>query len=90
MEAADGGEGKVGEGGLEGEGGYVGVGAVGLIRGVVGGVLRMGEGAYKPDWVDMLLFLRSSKTLELFGICGDGQLVGCETGEFRRTCTSKP
>ncbi len=70
LEAADGSEGEVGEGGLEGEGGYVGVGAEGVGLEALRTILRVERAAYKPDWVDMFLFLTSSKTLELFGICG--------------------
>ncbi len=90
LEAADGGEGEVGEGGLEGEGGYIGVGAEGVGLEALRRILRVERGAYKPDWVDMFLFLRLSKTLELFGIYRNVQFVVCETGNFRRTCTSKP
>ena len=33
--------------------------------------------AYKPDTVELDVFLRSSRMLESFGICRDGQLVDC-------------
>ena len=38
--------------------------------------------AYKPDWVELVVFLRSSRTLESFGIYSYGQFVvyRCEGG----------
>ena len=53
-----------------------------MVREVLG-VLDGGvEGAYKPDWVELDVFLRSSKTLESLGIYGQGQSVGCEPGKI--------
>ena len=49
----------------------------------------MGD-AYKPVWLEFDVFLRSSRTLESFGICACGQFLGSGPGEVRRTCTSKP
>lgn len=75
MEAGGGGEGEVGEAGLEGEGGYGCVGAIGgkWVRGFLDG---RGGDAYKPDWVELVVFWRSSRTLESFGICGFSQPCG--------------
>lgn len=42
----------------------------GRVRGVLGGLDGGVGGAYKPDWVELDVFLRSSKTLESLGICG--------------------
>lgn len=71
MEATDSGEGEVGEGGLEWEGGHVGVGAEwSYVSGVPEGLNGRVVDAYKPDWVELEVLCRSSKTLESFGICG--------------------
>lgn len=42
------------------------------MEGVDGG----GRGAYKPVWLEFDVFLRSSKTLESSGICGNGEFFG--------------
>ena len=57
----------------------------GLVRGVVRVGGRGGGFAYKPEELELDVFLRSSRTLESFGICVCGQSVDCELGRYRRT-----
>lgn len=38
--------------------------------------VRGGGYAYKPDWVELDVFLRSSRTLESLGICGLQSICG--------------
>lgn len=50
----------------------------GLGGGIGNGGVGGGGFAYKPDWVELDVFLRSSRTVESSGICAFCKFMRCE------------